>query len=173
MALGVRCLVGALGGLLASLCVGCASQPCTLIGGIDGISVRLDDSTANRLANGHVELCIDGACSDQQVAQAGTAMVQTCDEHGKCADSTTPQVDNTHLFFAIGDPADVGHTDQPQPRTRTVSVTLRSFDQTGRPGIAGTAKVDLKDTYLNGSDCGVTSRVGNISVTATGVSVTS
>lgn len=86
-------------------------------------------------------------------------------------DSTVPQVDNTRLFFLTGDPADPTSTSRPEPRRRTVSVKLRSFDREGKASVSGTAQVDLQDTYLNGRDCGVTGRVGNIVVTAAGVSV--
>lgn len=172
MARGARCFVGAVAVLLASMCASCTERSCTTIGGIDGISVRLDVATAKSLADGRIQLCIDRACSAQQVAPTGTAMVQTCDGQGRCADSTTPQVDNAQLFFPIGDPADPTSTSRPHPRRRVVAVAVQSFDRTGKAFIAGTAEVRLQDTYYNGPDCGVTSAVGNIVLTTAGVSVT-
>lgn len=165
MARGARCFVGAAAVLLASACTSGTSRSCTTIGGTDGISVRLDVAAAQRLMNGRIELCIDQACSAQPVVPAGTAMVQTCDEQGRCADSTMPQVDNTQLFFPTGDPAASTSTNRPKPTPRTVSVALRSFDRAGNAFVAGTAQVALQDTYFNGPECGVTSKVGNILVT--------
>lgn len=104
------------------------------------------------LVPAHSELRIDAGPDGETAWVTTTPGLEAVTADG--TDSTVPQVDNTRLFFLIGDPADPTSTSRPEPRRRTVSVKLRSFDREGKASVSGTAQVDLQDTYLNGRDCG-------------------
>ncbi len=54
-----------------------------------------------------------------------------------------------------------------------MTVTVTATDARGFVVAHGSADTRLTDTYLNGQDCGVTSRVGGLTLTSAGLTAQS
>lgn len=145
--------------VVGAACLGCASHSCTSIGGIDGVSVHLAGSLQGQLAGGTIRICIDASCSDQHVDLASSTVAGSCPDTN-CANSGTAPEATANVFASMAPMV---------PRKHAVTVTVTATDTHGVLVAHGSADTPLADTYLNGPDCGVTSRVGEVTLTPTGL----
>lgn len=143
---------------VSAVSAGCTSQACTLVGGIDGVGIHLAGGLPGQLAGGTIRICIDASCSDQRVDPASSTVTESCS--GDCADSGPATGARDDVFASMA--TDV-------PRKRAVTVTVTAADVRGVVVAHGSADKSLTDTYFNGPDCGVTSRVGGLTLTPTGL----
>lgn len=146
--------------VVGSACLGgCSSHNCTTIGGVDGVGVELAGALPGQLEGGTVRICIEDSCSDQDVHPSITSVTESC-PITTCFQSTTATAPTADVFVSMATTVS---------RRRTVTVTVTATDA-GHVVVAhGSADTRLTDTYLNGPDCGVTSRVGALTLTSAGL----
>lgn len=149
--------------VVGSACLGCSSHNCTLIGGVDGVGVELAGALPGQLEGGTVRICIENSCSDQDVHVSTTSVTESCPVT-TCFQSTTATAPTADVFVSMATTVS---------RRRTVTVTVTATDARHVVVAHGSADTRLTDTYLNGQDCGVTSRVGALTLTSAGLTARS